>query len=201
MKISSLLNQFSFKKTLVANCSVIKKEDTVLPCQIFSLSQKEDIDYFEKVNNSKDWECARYLCYLKDDLKTIDDDEDYSIFALETLDGNCLAYAEMVKKTQNVDEVLYLETVPSQTYLNSHKATCKYIGETMLSFMVKKSKQEKSRRVELHPSISATSFYLDNCYFSKPHCETDPFYLPRYRYPNLIDKNERHTHSSIELIG
>ncbi|MBQ8886382.1 MAG: hypothetical protein IJY61_01610 [Candidatus Gastranaerophilales bacterium] len=201
MKIQNLLNPVSFKKTLVANCSVIKKENTVLPCQIYSLSQKDDIDYFEKVSNAKEWKSARYLCYLKDDLKTIDEDEDYSIFTLENLDGDCLAYSEIVKKPQNIDEVLYLETVPSQTYLNSHKATCKYIGETMLSFMVKKSKQEKSRRVELHPSISSTSFYLDNCYFTKPHCDTEPFYIPRYRYPKLIEKNETHTHSTIELIG
>lgn len=201
MNISSFLSQVSFKKTLVANCSVKKKEGGSLYCQIFSLNQTDDLDYFEKAKNSNEWRNARYLCYLKDDLKTIDDDEDYSIFALETFDGDCLAYSEMVNKPNNVNEVLYLETVPSQTYLNSPKSTLKYIGETMLAFMVKKSQVEKSKRVELHPSISSTHFYLDNCFFSKPVCETEPFYLPRLRYSKFLNRNENHTSSSIELVG
>ena len=201
MKIQNLSSQYSFKKSLVANCSIIKKESTSIPCQIFSLNQVDDIDYFEKAKNFDEWKSARYLCYLKEDLKTIDDYEDYSIYALESLDGDCLAYSEIVKKPNDVDEVLYLETVPNQTFLNSQKSTLKYIGETLLAFMVKKSKEEKSRKIELHPSIASTSFYVENCMFSPPKSDVEPYYLPVNRYSKFLKKNEEHTKSTIELVG
>ena len=203
MKISSLSSQISFKKTLVANCSVIKKEDTSYPCQIFSLDDDGDINYFDNVNNRNDWINSRYLCYLNKDLKTIKDDFDYGyrIYALETNDGDCLGYSEIVKRDDGVDEILFLETVPTQTFLNSHKSKFKYIGETLLSFMVKKSQQEESRQVELQPSILSTAFYRDKCFFIPPEKEVDPYYLTRNSFSKLIKQNEEHTHSSIELIG
>lgn len=201
MKISSLTRQISFSKTLVASCSVIKKENIPFPCKVYSLSQKDDLDYFEKTANVEEWKNARYLCYLKDDLKTIDDDIDYSIYTLETETGECLGYSEIVKKKGNVDEILFLETVPSQAFSNSYRSTYKYIGETLLSFMVKKSQSEKASRVELHPSVSATSFYRDKCFFSPPAKDTEPFHISRFKYNKLIKQNEEHTHSQITFVG
>lgn len=201
MKITNLTSQISFKKTLVANCSVIKKENDSFPCRIFCLDSTNDVDYFETVKNSQDWQKARYLCYLKEDLKTVEEDFDYDIFTLETHDGDCLGYSEIVKKDNNVNEVLFLETVPTQTFLNAQKAQFKYIGETLLSFMVKKSKKEKVKRIELHPSILSASFYKDKCFFIPPEKEVDPYHLSKNRFSKLINQNELHTHSSIELIG
>ena len=203
MKITSLTGQVSFKKTLVANCSIIKKEDIPYPCRIFSLDENSDIDYFDNVNNKPDWNNARYLCYLKEDLKTIEEDIDYGyrIYSLEGPDGDCFAYSEVVKKDDGIDEVLFLETVPTQTFLNAHKSKFKYIGETLLSFMVKKSQEEKSRRIELHPSILSTAFYRDKCFFVPPKKEVDPYHLCRNHFSKLIQQNEEHTLSSIELIG
>lgn len=203
MKIISSTSQISFKKTLVANCSIIKKEDTPYPCHIFSLDEDSDINYFDEINNKQDWNNARYLCYLKEDLKTIEDDIDYGyrIYSLESDNGECLGYSEVVKKDDGVDEVLFLETVPTQTFLNAHKSKFKYIGETLLSFMVKKSQNEKSKRVELHPSILSTAFYRDKCFFIPPEKEVDPYHLSRNRFSKLIHQNEEHTHSTIELVG
>ena len=203
MRITKLSNKISFSKTLVANCSVIKKDDTPYPCHIFSLDDDSDINYFDNVNNKQDWNNARYLRCLKQDLKTIKDDiaDGYRIYSLETMDGDCLGYSEVVKRDNSVDEVLFLETVPTQTFLNSHKSKFKYIGETLLSFMVKKSQQEESRQVELQPSILSTAFYRDKCFFIPPEKEVDPYYLTRNSFSKLIKQNEEHTHSSIELIG
>ena len=201
MKISSLTSQIPFKKTLVANCSVIKKENMSYPCSIYSIDKNSDIDYFDLVSNSSEWVNARYLCYLKEDLKTIEEDIGYDIFALESKDGACLGYSEVVKTSDDVDEVLFLETVPTQTFLNSHKSTFKYIGETLLAFMVKKSQSENSLKVELHPSILSTSFYKDKCFFSPPQSDIEPYYLTFNKFSKLIKQNEEHTKSSIELIG
>ena len=201
MNITKLSNKISFSKTLVANCSVIKKEDTPYPCQIYSLDKNSDADYFETVNNAQDWQSGRYLCYLKQDIKTIEEDTGYNIFTLETREGDCLGYSEVAKRDNGIDEVLFLETVPSQTFLNAHKSQFKYIGETLLSFMVKRSQKEESMRVELQPSILSTSFYRDKCFFSAPDKEVDPLYLTSDKFSKLIKRNEGHTYSTIELIG
>ena len=201
MKIVNTSKKISFAKKLVANCAIIKKEDTSYPCQIYSLDKNTDSDYFETVKNAEDWKNGRYLCYLKEDLKTIEDDEEYEIFALEDKNGDCLCYSETAKRASNVTEILFLETVPSQTFLNSHKSKFKYIGETLLSFMIKKAKTEKENRVELHPSILSTTFYKNKCFFIQPRNEVYPYYLNKNRFSKLIKQNERHTHSTIELIG
>ena len=73
MKITNLTSQISFKKTLVANCSVIKKENDSFPCRIFCLDSTNDVDYFETVKNSQDWQKARATYEHLIDLATDDD--------------------------------------------------------------------------------------------------------------------------------
>ncbi len=200
MKILSSLNLVSFKKTLVANCSVIKKDNTKVPCSIYDLNQHDDSDYFEKIPNKNDWNGARYLCYLKEDLAELDDKPDRKIFALEDNNGECLGYSEVLYD-ENINEVLFLETVPTQNFSSREKSSFKYIGETLLSFIVKQSKEQKVKSVELQATVASTNFYKDKCFFKLPIKETDPLYLISRDFSKLIKQNEEHTKSSIELIG
>ena len=144
MKISSLFNKVSFKKTLVAHCSILKKDNVSFPCKIYSLNQKDDSDYFETIENKADWKGAKYLCYLKDDLKSIDDKPNRNIYVLQSEQGDCLGYSEIDYGENGIDEVLFLETVPTQNYSRRDKSSFKYIGETLLSFLLKKSKEKKA---------------------------------------------------------
>lgn len=203
MKISSLNKQISFSKTLVANCSVLNKNDGPIPCKIYSLNQQEDSDYFEKIPNASDWENAKYLCYLKVDLERFDDFvyKDYSIYALENEEGDCLGYSEISNKYLGTDEVTYLETVPSQAYYNRRKSKLKYIGETLLSFMVKKAQKDSKDFVELYPSMASTMFYMKKCFFTPYDDDPDTFYLDKYNFDKLIKNNEQNTNSSIELLA
>ena len=201
MKILSSLNQVSFRKTLVANCSVIKKQDMPYPCSIYNLSQQDDSDYFEKIPNNYEWGCARYLCYLKDDLVELDEKTDRKIYVLEDNNGSCLGYSEVLYGEDNIDEVLFLETVPTHSFSNSHNSSFKYIGETLLAFCVKKSKKQKAKRVEIHESVASKKFYKDKCSFKPPKKDIDPFYLNRREFEKFIKQNELHTKTTIELVG
>ena len=201
MKISSSINLVSFKKTLVANCSVIKKPDIPYPCSIYNLSQQEDSDYFEKISNKSEWSGARYLCYLKEDLAELDENPDRKIYALENNNGECLGYSEVLYGDDNIDEVLFLETVPTQNFSSRDKSSFKYIGETLLAFCIKKSKSQKAKKVEVHESVASKKFYKDKCSFSPPKKDVNPFYLNSRKFNKFIKQNEIHTKSSIELVG
>ena len=200
MKILSSLNKVSFKKSLVANCSVIKKDNTKVPCSIYDLNQQDDSDYFQKIPNKTDWNGARYLCYLKDDLAELDEKPDRKIFALEAQNGDCLGYSEVLYD-DNINEVLFLETVPTQNFSSREKSSFKYIGETLLAFIIKQSKEQKAKSVELQATVASTNFYKDKCFFRLPNKETDPLYLISRDFSKLIKQNEEHTKASIELIG
>lgn len=200
MKILSSLNKVSFKKTLVANCSVIKKDNTKVPCSIYDLNQHDDSDYFEKISNKSDWNGARYLCYLKEDLAELDEKPDRKIYVLEGNNLDCLGYSEVLYD-DNINEVLFLETVPTQNFSSRQKSSFKYIGETLLSFIVKQSKEQKVKSVELQATVASINFYKDKCFFRLPKKETDPLYLINRDFSKLIKQNEEHTKSSIELIG
>lgn len=201
MKILSSLNKVSFKKSLVANCSVIKKDNTKIPCSIYDLNQHDDSDYFEKISNKSDWNGARYLCYLKEDLAELDEKPDRKIYVLEGNNLDCLGYSEVLYCDDNKNEILFLETAPTQNFSSRRKASFKYIGETLLSFIVKQSKEQKVKSVELQATVASINFYKDKCFFRLPKKETDPLYLINRDFSKLIKQNEEHTKSSIELIG
>lgn len=200
MKISFGKNQISFKKTLVAKCAVLKKDNTSIPCEIYNLTEKEDLDYFEKIPNKKDWNKARYLCYLQDDLQTLDEKKNRKIYTIESQNGDCLGYSEVDYNENGTNEILLLETVPTQNFANKDKATFKYIGETLLSFLVKKAKKEKAKLIELQATIFSINFYKNKCFFKSPKKEIDPIYLKKRDFSKLIAQNEKHTKSTIELI-
>lgn len=201
MQISNSSKKISFKKTLAANCSIIKKENIPFPCSIYELTQEEDYDYFNKIPNKNDWNGARYLCYLKEDLESLNEKKNRKIYSIESKDGNCLGYSEIDYGTNKIDEILFLETVPTQNFSNREHSTFKYIGETLLSFLVKKSQKKKSKKIELQASIASINFYKNKCFFTTPQKELDPFFLRKRNFADLISQNEKHTQSTIELVG
>lgn len=200
MEIAGSLSKVSFQKTLVANCAVIKKDNTKVPCSIYDLNQHEDSDYFEKIPNKTDWNGARYLCYLKEDLAEFDDKPNRKIYSLENKNGDCFGYSEVLYDDDNINEILFLETVPTQNFSSREKSSFKYIGETLLSFIVKQSKEQKVKNIEVQASIASTNFYKDKCFFRLPKKETAPLYLINRDFSKLIKQNEEHTKSSIELV-
>lgn len=201
MKISNFISKVSFNKSLVANCSVIKKDNTPISCSVYNLTQKDDSNYFDNIPNKHDWFGSKYLCYLKEDLKNLDSKQNRNIYSLESLNGDCLGFSEIEYGTNSVNEVLFLETVPTQNFSSREKSSFKYIGETLLSFLVKKSKEQKAKRVELQATVASINFYKNKCFFRTPKKETDPLYLLKRDFSKLINQNEKHTQSSIELVG
>ena len=202
MKINSLSSFISFKKSLVANCSVLHECQGPLPCSIYRLSEREDSDYFELLPNKKDWENARYLNYLIEDLNALSDFPYFSIYTLENKDGECLGYTEIAENTNDSYEILLLETAPKFISKNTKNPKFyKYIGETLIAFLAKKSLKEKKSFLDVEPSVTAEQFYTHNCFFKKPHNNDSPYFLKRSKYKKIISQNEEHTSSKIRFVG
>lgn len=202
MKISSIFNFISFKKSLVANCAVVHDNKGVLPCSIYRLSEREDSDYFDKIPNKSDWSNAKYLGYLVDDLKSLSKLPYFSIFALENEEGDCLGYTEITENSNDSYEILLLETAPKLVSWNTkNPKTYKYIGETLIAFLAKKCMKEKKFFLYVEPSVPAEQFYTHNCFFKKPKDINHSYFLKRSKYKKIISKNEGHTSSHIRFIG
>ena len=202
MKIQNIFNNVLFGKSLVAKCSVFHKEKGSIPCSIFQLSESEDSDYFEKINNKSDWQNARYLNYLISDLKSLANAPYSSIYSLETCSGDCLAYSEIEESSNEAYEILLLETAPKLISKNTKNVSpYKYIGETFVAFLAKKSMNEKKTHLDVVPAVRAENFYTHNCFFKKSKNSEEPFYLKRSKFKKLINQNVEHTKSHIRFVG
>ncbi|MBE7705346.1 MAG: hypothetical protein E7Z90_06000 [Cyanobacteria bacterium SIG29] len=201
MLVSKNFNNIAFGKTLVGTCAIQRKGVGSQSCFIFDLDKNSDYNYFDKINNAEDWDCAKYLDYTIYDLKDIEH-KPFSIYVLETSKRDCLGFAQVTDINPSTSELLLLETVPSQVERNSkNHPAFKYIGETLLSFITKKLQSEGKERIEVYPAICAESFYSNKCFFTKYSGYDDPSFLPKEKFANLIKQNEKHTGKSIELVG
>ena len=202
MKVNGLSSFISFKKSLVANCSVLHNTQGSIPCAIYKLSEKEDSDYFELLPNKKDWETARYLEYLISDLQSLSKTPYFSIYSIENNSGDCLGYTEISEKSNVAYEILLLETAPKLVSWNTKNfPQYKYIGETLISFLAKKCSKEKKSHLDVEPSVSAEHFYTQNCFFKKPRDLESSYSLRRSKYKKIIAQNEEHTSSKIRFVG
>lgn len=202
MKINSVKGFISFKKSLVANCSVLHTSQGSIPCSVYKLSEKEDSDYFELLPNKTDWDDARYLCYLMQDLKVLSDFPYFSIYTLENKRGDCLGYTEIAENSNDSYEILLLETAPKFISKNTKSTKqYRYIGETLIAFLAKKSMKEKKSFLDVEPSVTAEQFYTHNCFFKKPKDNDNPYFLQRSKYKKIIAQNEKHTSSKIRFVG
>ena len=115
---------------------------------------------------------------------------------MENPKGNCLGYI-IVETDFDVPErkdVVYLETCPKYNSSNP-KRTIKYIGETLLAFVVKIAQKNNKKFISIPIwSKTAENFYKENCGFEeKEAC----LYLYRELFDSFLSKNKKHTKSSI----
>ena len=190
-------NFISFEKKLVANCAIKNKKQTE-PCKIFRLDRKEDRRYFVDLSKNKDWIHFHYIHVADSGFRH--DFLPNEFYVLETQDEKCLGYCEVATDEDKSDELFLIETIPSESSKNPTRER-KYIGETMLAFLVKRALDKGKKYFFIDcPSASAYSFYKDKCGF-RLNKKEDKLALTPALSRRLINKNEKHTNSTIEIIG
>ena len=203
MKINSFTTpNISFQNNLVASCAVIK-EGASFPCKIFELEEFIDKDYFQNLKKDKDWRKNYFLdtMHYKIKWKAVDD----KIFVLEDEAEKCLGYVLLSEDyfTSNKMDIIFLETCPAYIKENNKKkeSQIKYVGETLLSFIARLLKGTKTEGICIpQPSNKAIPFYIKNCGFERDDTFRQGLILKEEQFNKLINKNEEHTGSSINIF-
>lgn len=192
MKINFNKN-IPFEKKLRASCSVLKNGSNI-PCKIYQLEpeNEEDRTYFEKEKNKNLWQDSVFWGEIKDIFDTVYLNED--IFVLEDNEGNCLNITNTANLGKTT-ELVMIETAPSVK-----KAGYKYIGETMLSFVLGLIKKGSSNifSVPIYRA-EAKEFYVDKCGLKD---EKSPYglYMDKSDFDKLIIQNQNHTQNTINYL-
>ena len=202
MKINSVNNFISFGKQLVATGDYLK-EDKVCPCFFYKLC-KDDKLQIEGSIAKDEWQGIELVDSLVYNMNEFSKDEFYSI---EDSDGMLLGATEIYdEKIEGINSknIHIIETCPKCSSKNIHRKE-KYIGESLLAFIVKLAKKENKEMVYISVAeATALSFYTDKCFFTQRQevqkLEDSPVFLMDSDFDKLIDRNEEHTKNQIKFV-
>lgn len=198
MKINNM-NNFSFQKRLIANCAVLKEKQPEA-CKIYKMGA-QDQDYFKNLFKEESWQDAYYL-------ESIDAMMKYrtlggrQIYSMEDSNDNCIAFCEVDHECIDSDILEFIEVAPKIASSNGKRKT-KYVGETLMSFLMKYALQNGKQMLAVDsPSERAEDFYLKNCGMSeRTILNRKDFVINEKGINKLLDKNLSHTGSKIEIKG
>lgn len=188
MKIAAL-NNITFQKKLMAN-SCILSEGKKVPCLIYELdvNNREDLRYFKALKGSDDWRDGTFFNDIENDMKSAIDGRYY---VLENKSGACLGACEVYENDEKKsDDLIYLETTTTNSSQNKNRKT-KYIGETLLSFVVGMAKRtNKKMFTVVDPTPFAYMFYIkhgfrENVFDENLSVKADDF-------EKVLSRNEEH---------
>jgi len=185
-----------FQKRHIANC-IIGEVCNSRKAKIFQLEYPQDIAYYSRYANSHEWEGSYYIDRMPEIFSENKQDVDH--FVMEDSLGQMLCYSS-IRHRKNTDELEYIETMPKMSCYNMATRKVKYIGETMLSFLVGLSKKKNVvfSVPRVAPRAKTKDFYYKLCKFSKG--KDNSAYLEKNKYDKFMHQNEEHTGGKIEYI-
>ncbi len=193
MKLNTI-QDLNFQKKLVAS---VRKPNCAQNYNIYKLD-KDDKFYFYDIRPY--WQDS--LLFL-DFIDAFDERYGaYDFYVLENDKKECLACAQTLDSSEGETELICIESQPDVAYKNKDRKV-KYIGETMIAFLLKMSdKNNKKEFIVPHMLSTAAPFYIENCGFKM--YDKSGFmasHKTNEEYQKLISQNEAHTGAKIELIG
>ena len=196
MNVSSI----PFGKTLEAKGGYLENGLPAI-CGIYKLSPIKDKYYFNHVISDNDWKDNYHLKNVKDNfLESYYGDETY---VAENSKGKCIGYLNVSVPTgeNGWHEINFLETCPAYSNKNRNR-TVKYVGETLLSFAVLKSKNNHDDYIMVpSPAKRALSFYKSKCGFHSCGDTFKTLFMDNFEYDKLLEQNTRHTGIKLECIA
>lgn len=194
MKISNF-KPINFQKRLVANCQIGASGNNV-PTKIYLLDKRDDFGVLDKAKDKEIWQNGYYISNVSNNFCV--DLKHANHYVMETDDGDVICMCKAKEKGKKVN-LEYIETAPKMSSYN-HTRKLKYIGETMLAFLVKEAKENKKivdvPTVAMRPKT--LDFYFNQCGFKKDGKLSAT--MPREEANTFIKKNEKHTGSPIEIL-
>ena len=205
MQINKIQSNLSFKKALQARCTVVTNDKELIPCSIYRLEPDKDKNYFSDIKNVKDWQGAQHFDMIAINNKFLKKNSPFSIYTMESQKGVCLGVAEVCDFDEEL-EILSMETAPAlSSHKNKTKSGLKYVGENFVAFFAQLAKKNFKAGVNIEADSSAIRYYTDKCdfynYLNNPEIEGEPLKLslPKYHFPDFLEKNKRHTKTGVSL--
>lgn len=196
MKIS-LLNNICFQKKLMAKC-MVGEPSNQKKAKIYKLEYPQDINYYTKYDKSSEWEGSFYIDRMPENFSDYVPNIDY--YVMEDADGQMISYS-VLKRKKNCNDLQYIETMPKMSSYNMSNRKTKYIGETMLAFLVGVTKKDNKSfhvsRIAQRPKTK--SFYFDLCKFTPINDGLGGF-LDKENFKKFIKRNVSHTGKEIEMV-
>lgn len=193
----------SFGKKLIAKCSVKTANAQEKPCEIYELSKKDDIDYFCRLKENKQWQNSEYTEITNQMMLSPLLNKGLKIFSLESKNEGCIGYicTQDFDFIPNKTYVEFLETCPMYSSKNK-KREIKYIGQTLMAFVVALAQKNKKDKVCV-PTIAPKSkrFYGKACGFRQDYKDNDGLIINRQNYNKFLRKHEEKTGKEITFIA
>lgn len=181
-----MLKSISFGKTLVANCQVKLQPDNVSSCKIFEL-EKSDSDYFIKVKELPSWSGNRFLWVMKEQTKPERFSDDTQIFVLESDNGECLGYVDLISRSSKL--IQYLEVAP-EIIKSKNKILSKDIARSLIVAVVNAASKENMESVSaLAFDFNTKKFYTRNCGFKSGMKSAYDYTVDKKQYSKFLEKN------------
>lgn len=195
MKINSI-NNLPFQKYLTANCNVVQNNEPK-QANIYVLEQGTDDFYFYKHKWTDSWQEAYYLDQINEDLVFNRNPNDVFL-VMEDEDENLLGYSEISEYNDSV--VLdFIETAPNSS-IETVGRKIKYIGETMLAYIVSLCKLI-GKDLEIHSvadRYTTRNFYYKNCGFEE--LSRKNAIMRKENFDKFLKHNKNHTGSDVEIL-
>lgn len=196
MNISPLTNIF-FQKKLMANCT-IGEPNNQKKAKIYMLEYPQDINYYTKYNKSYEWEGNYYLDRMPENFSDYTPNIDY--YVMEDENNQMICYS-VLKRKRSRNDLQFIETMPKMSSYNMCNRKIKYIGETMLAFLIGLTKEDGANfeisRIAQRPKTQ--SFYFDLCKFT-PIDDGCSGYMEKKKFDKFIKRNASHTGKEIKRV-
>lgn len=198
-----IFSNISFGKKLKATCQVKTDSGEAKPCQIYELNKKDDIDYFCKLKKSKEWSNGEYLEITNQMMLSPLTNRGLRTYSLETKEDGCIGYIsthdfDFIKDKTYVE---FLETCPQYTSENKRREI-KYIGQTLLAFVVGLADKEDKTRVCISSTApKSRKFYTKGCGFRQDYNGKDGLILNSQSYEKFLNRHKENTGKEIEFIA
>lgn len=207
MQIQNLSSNIAFKKQLQAKCSVMNKDNELVPCSIYKLEPGKDKNYFSEIKNKDDWKNSDNFSTISMLNNFLKKKSPFSIYTMESKNGHCIGFAEACDFDEDI-EISIMETAPALSSFNKKsKNPLKYIGENFIAFFVNMATKQMKMNLNIEADNSAIPYFTQKCnfknYLNNPtfEDETTKLTLPRYEFNSFLDKNKEHTKTGVVLIS
>lgn len=205
MQINKFQSNLSFKKALQARCTVMTNNKEQIPCSIYKLEPSKDKNYFSEIKNLKDWQGAQHFDMIAINNKFLKKNSPFAIYTMESQKGVCLGLAEVCDFDEEI-EILSMETAPAlSSHKNKTKSSIKYVGENFVAFFAHLAKKNLKVGINIEADSSSIKYFTDKCdfhnYLNNPEIEGEPLKLslPKYQFPDFLEKNKKHTKTGVSL--